>query len=87
MSFGRILNNQEITFICTACVTNCNRRVRKVESEINDSGPRTEYGIVRVPRVILDRVEPLYAAKGYTSVSEYIRVAILKQLASDEAVP
>ena len=58
-----------------------------MDSETNDNGPRTEYGIVRVPRVILDRVEPLYAAKGYTSVSEYIRVAILKQLAQDEAVP
>jgi Arc/MetJ-type ribon-helix-helix transcriptional regulator len=61
--------------------------VRKVDSGHNDSGPRTEYGIVRVPRVILDRVESLYASKGYTSVSEYIRVAILKQLAQDEAVP
>jgi hypothetical protein len=51
---------------------------------MNDNGPRTEYGVVRLPKVILSRVEAIFAKQGYTSVTDYIRAATLKQLASDE---
>jgi len=58
-----------------------------MDSQVVDNGPRSEYRNVRLPSVILDRVGAVFSKQGYTSVAEYIRAAILKQLASDEGKP
>lgn len=55
--------------------------------EAEEGGTKREYGFVRLPRTILSRVEGVYPSKGYTSSTEYIRAAVLKELAQDEVKP
>ena len=40
---------------------------------------------IKVPKALMERIEALLRARGYVSRSEYVRTAIQKQLASDEA--
>ena len=58
------------------------RKVNKTNSEENG---RTDMTTVKVPKALMERVEALLKVKGYVSRSEYVRTAIQKQLASDEA--
>jgi metal-responsive CopG/Arc/MetJ family transcriptional regulator len=44
----------------------------------------TETTNVSLPKVLLARVDTVFPRLGYTSRAEYIRAAIIKQLASDE---
>lgn len=44
----------------------------------------TETTTVSLPRVLIARVDSIFESLGYTSRAEYIRAAIIKQLASDE---
>ena len=57
-------------------------RVNKTEG--NGNG-RTEMTTIKVPKALMERIEALLRARGYVSRSEYVRTAIQKQLASDEA--
>jgi len=48
-------------------------------------GTKIPFRNVRVPVALLDRIEAIYEVRGYATQAEYIRAAIQKQLASDEA--
>jgi hypothetical protein len=45
-----------------------------------------EYGLVRLPRLVLDRIALIHKLKGYPTATGYILAAVLKQLAEDEGV-
>jgi len=59
-------------------------RQRKVSQTNSEENGRTDMTTVKVPKALMERVEPLLKVKGYVSRSEYVRTAIQKQLASDE---
>ena len=55
-------------------------------SETNsEENGRTDMTSVKVPKALMERIEALLKVRGYVSRSEYVRTAIQKQLASDEA--
>jgi metal-responsive CopG/Arc/MetJ family transcriptional regulator len=55
--------------------------VSETNSEENGS---KDWTTIKVPKALMERVEALLRARGYVSRSEYVRAAIITQLASDE---
>ena len=60
------------------------RLYARLYMEAEKAGKGKEYGLVRLPRVVLDRIALIHRLKGYPTATGYILAAVLKQLAEDD---
>ena len=51
---------------------------------MNEENGSKDWTTIKVPKALMERVEALLKARGYVNRSEYVRVAIQRQLAQDE---
>jgi metal-responsive CopG/Arc/MetJ family transcriptional regulator len=64
------------------CITQT-RKENEMDPLPPKAGKKIPHRSVRLPVALLAEVEAVYEARGYTTMTDYIRTAIRKQLAED----
>lgn len=60
------------------------RKEKDMDPPPPKAGKKIPHRSVRLPTALLAEVEAVYEAQGYTTMTDYIRTAIRRQLAQDE---